>query len=87
MAILRRVVDRRHAQLSAEAARALLRLDFDSRDRKRMNQLAAKNRLGRLNPDEDAELNGFIHVGQVLGILKSKARTALKRKASDTGTA
>lgn len=78
LAILRRVVDRKQSTLSPEAARAILRLDFDTTDRKRMNQLAAKNRAGRLTHAEDDELNNFIHVGQVLGILKSKARKALK---------
>jgi hypothetical protein len=78
MAILRRVVDRKHSALSQEAAGAILRLDFDATDRKRMNDLAAKNRAGRLTPLEEAELDNFIHVGQMLGILKSKARKALK---------
>lgn len=80
MAILRRVVERKHAALSEEAARAILRLDFDETDRRRMNQLAAKNRVGRITPAEEEELDNFIHVGQVLGILKSKARTALKAR-------
>jgi hypothetical protein len=80
MAILRRVVDRKHANLSEEAARAILRLDFDETDRRRMNQLAAKNRAGALTAAEDKELDNFIHVGQVLGILKSKARQALKAR-------
>jgi hypothetical protein len=78
MAILRRVVDRKHTTLSPEAARAILRLDFDETDRKRMNQLAARNRAGRLTAAEEKELDNFIHVGQVLGILKSKARGVLK---------
>lgn len=80
LAILRRVVDRRHAILSAEAAQAILRLDFDAPDRRRMNRLAAKNRAGRLSSAEAAELSHFIRVGQVLGILKSKARQALKSR-------
>ena len=78
MAILRRLVDRKYAALSVEAARAILRLDFDATDRKRMNDLAAKNRAGELTAAEEEELENFIHVGQVLGILKSKARQSLK---------
>jgi hypothetical protein len=64
--------------LSAEAARAILRLDFDETDRKRMNHLAAKNRAGQITAAEEEELDNFIHVGQVLGILKAKARRVLK---------
>jgi hypothetical protein len=82
MAILRRVVDRKHESLSEEAARAILRLDFDGTDRRRMNQLAAKNRAEQLTAAEQEELNNFIHVGQVLGILKSKARRSLKTRES-----
>jgi hypothetical protein len=82
MAILRRVVDRKYAALSEEAARAILRLDFDATDRKRMNDLAARNRAGQLTPAEEEELENFIHVGQVLGILKSKARKSLTSRRS-----
>jgi len=81
LAILRRIVDRGHSAISREAAQAIQRLDFDVADRKRMNQLAAKNRSGRLTQPEEAELNNFIHVGQVLGILKSKARKGMKTDA------
>jgi hypothetical protein len=85
MAILRRVVDRRDTALSEEAARAILRLDFDATDRKRMNHLAPKNRAGQFTAAEEEELDNFIHVGQVLGILKAKARKALKTRESREG--
>ena len=74
MAILRRIVDPEQPFLSEEAARAILRLDFSAADRARMNQLAAKNREGKLTPTEEQELNSYIRVGQTLGILQSKAR-------------
>ena len=78
MEILRRIVDPKQPFLSAEAARALLRLDFNADDRTRMNQLAAKNRGGKLSPAEEQELNSYIRVGQMLGILQSKARRSLR---------
>jgi hypothetical protein len=78
MAILRRVVDPEQPFLSAEAAQALLRLNFSADDRTRMNQLAAKNRSGKLTPTEEQELNSYIRVGQMLGILQSKARRSLR---------
>ena len=74
MAILRRIVDPEQPFLSEEATRAILRLDFSAADRARMNQLAAKNREGKLTPTEEQELNSYIRVGQTLGILQSKAR-------------
>ncbi len=76
--ILRRVVDPERPFQSADAARAILRLRFRASDRGRMNRLAAKNRQGKLNPDEEAELDNTIRVGQTLGILQSKARRSLK---------
>jgi hypothetical protein len=82
MAILRRVVDRKDVALSVEAARAILRLDYDDADRKRMNELAAKNRGGGLTAAEEEELDNFIHMGQILGILKSKARKSLKGRGA-----
>ncbi|HVC97095.1 MAG TPA: hypothetical protein VND64_25680 [Pirellulales bacterium] len=86
MAILRRVVDSKHSALSKEAAKAILRLDFDATDRRRMNRLAARNRAGQLTPAEHDELDNFIHVGQVLGIFQAKARKALKgrRKCAES---
>jgi hypothetical protein len=81
--ILRRIVDRKHASLSEEAARAILRLDFDMADRRRMNRLAAKNRAGQITSAEEKELDNFIHIGQVLGVLRSKARQALRENGLD----
>ena len=43
-----------------------------------MNRLAAKNRQGKLKPEEVVELDNYIRVGQTLGILQSKARRSLK---------
>lgn len=81
MAILRRIIDPEQPFLSAEAAQVILRLDFSAADRARMNQLAAKNRKGKLTPTEEQELNSYIRVGQTLGILQSKARRSLRAAA------
>jgi hypothetical protein len=78
MAILRRVVDSDVPVLSADAARALLRLRFSAADKRRMNRLAARNRQGKLAPEEEVELSNYIRVGQTLGILQSKARRSLR---------
>jgi hypothetical protein len=78
MAILRRVVERGQTALTAQTARALLRLNFPAGDRTRMNRLAARNRAGRLTSAENEELENYIRVGQTLGILKSKARRSLR---------
>jgi hypothetical protein len=80
MDIFRRVVDPEEPFLSAEAARGIMRLDFSGADRERMNELAARNREGRISPAEEQELSNYIRVGQILGILQSKARRSLPRQ-------
>ncbi|HQU46377.1 MAG: hypothetical protein B7Z74_02435 [Deltaproteobacteria bacterium 21-66-5] len=85
MAILRRVVDPESPYFSFEAARDILRLDFSKRDLRRMNQLAAKNRAGKITAAEEEELNNFIRVGQTLGILQSKARRTLGENPKSNG--
>jgi len=77
MAILRRIVDPEQPLLSTEAAQAILRLDFSAADRARMNELAARNRAGKLTASDEQELDNYIRVGQTLGILQSKARRSL----------
>ena len=77
MAILRRVVDPEQPFQSADAARAILRFASAPRTA-RMNRLAAKNRLGKLKPEDEVELDNYIRVGQTLGIFQSKARRSLK---------
>ncbi|MDB5386497.1 MAG: hypothetical protein JWM11_2143 [Planctomycetaceae bacterium] len=77
MAILRRIVDPDQPFLSPEAARSILALEFEKSDRRRMDQLAAKNRSDGLSKAEEEEFSDYIRVGQTLGILKSKARCSL----------
>ncbi len=53
-------------------------LRLSASDRARMNRLAAKNCQGKLNPEEEVELDNYIRVGQTLGIFQSKATRPLK---------
>jgi hypothetical protein len=61
------------------AAAAILQLSFTEEQRHRMRQLSAKARANTLAPDEEFEMQNFERVGDLLSILKSKARQALKR--------
>lgn len=47
-----------------------------------MNLLAEKARRGTLTDSEDEEMEAFIHVGDLIGILQSKARQSLKKTRS-----
>ena len=66
-------------ELSAEAAEFLLVMDFDDRDQSRMLHLAERSNAGALTADEQTEFDGSLHVGNLLAVMKSKARLALKK--------
>jgi hypothetical protein len=67
------------ANLTPEAARAILKLDFDPEDHQRVDELSAKAQKGTLTPQERAELEEYIRVGYELAVLQSRARLSLKR--------
>ncbi len=73
-AILTRLTGPDYRLLSQEAARGILTLCFNSADKDRMRDLAAKARAGLLTSDEQAEIEAYSRVSSLLGILKSKAR-------------
>jgi len=63
--------------LPPEAARCILGLRFPERDRKRMDELAAKARHGSLSEQERDEIENYERVGSFLSLLKAKARRSL----------
>ena len=71
--------------LSLEAARALLRLDFAPEDKERMRELAAKARDGSLSPAEQEEIGIYERVGNLLALMKSRARQRLKKAPTPNG--
>jgi hypothetical protein len=78
-AIWSRVIRPESNGLSTAAARSLLALRFSTEDQARMNELAAKNRKGRLTIAERQELESYVKVGDVLSLLHLKARKSLKQ--------
>jgi hypothetical protein len=84
MDILSRVIRPETNDLTIPAAQSLLKLDFEERDRDRMQGLARKARDGSLTPDEQADLDGYEVVGHLLGLLHSKARRAIRKRRSST---
>jgi hypothetical protein len=81
-AILSRVIKPKERTLSQAAARAILQFDFDDDDRQRMHELVVKNQEGELTAEERAELDGYVNVGLILDLMRSKARLSLKRASS-----
>lgn len=78
--IMSRLVAPEQPTFSTEAARAILALKFGPADRQRMHELAVKNQEGTLTPEEEAVLDGYVHVGLLLDMLRSKARRSLKKR-------
>jgi hypothetical protein len=78
-AIWSRIVKPDRTNLTPEAARAILKLDFDPEDHQRVDELSAKAQKGTLTPAERAELEEYIRVGYELAVLQSKARLSLRR--------
>lgn len=78
-AIWERVLLPAKQDVSLEQSQYFLRLRFPPRDVRRMNALSSKARQGTLNPEEDEELETYIRIGHLLGILQSRARQVLKQ--------
>ena len=75
--ILARVLGDERGELSPELARHILGLGFSDRDKARMHDLAIRNQDDGLSPAEKDELFAFGKAGDLLALLKSKARRAL----------
>jgi hypothetical protein len=76
-AIFARLWGAEENRMSPEFARYVLTLGFAGADRTRMHELAAKNAEGRLSQEEQAELDNYVRVGDLLAVLQSQARAAL----------
>jgi hypothetical protein len=77
-AIFARLWETDNGQLSPALARHVLKLGFSAADQARMHELAAKNQEGTISPAELEELDSYVTVADLLGILKSKARQRLQ---------
>jgi hypothetical protein len=77
-ALLEQFADIEARSLSAETARKLLELKFDSSHQRRVSVLSKKARKGSLLPAEQKELDEYLRVADLLAILHSRARQALK---------
>jgi hypothetical protein len=79
--VLRKVFDPGGHGLSRSLAEDILSLDFPQRDADRVAELSAKANEGTLTEGEEAELEAYINVGDLLAFWQSKARQALQQQA------
>lgn len=84
-AIWGRLLQLSNKALSVEAARSLLDLEFAREDKDRMRELAAKARDGSLSAAEQEDIRTYERVGNLLALMKSKARQRLKKASSADG--
>jgi hypothetical protein len=63
--------------ISPELARYLLSMEFGESDRERIEYLAERCSAGTLTAAEEAEYDSYLHVGNVLAVMQSKARAVL----------
>jgi hypothetical protein len=80
-AILARLIEVGQDELPPGVAEYLLSICFAERDTARMNELSELAREGKLTGQEQAELDSYIHVGNLLAVMQSKGRRALRRSA------
>jgi len=74
--ILEQVIEPNATGMSVEAAKALLAFRFNESAVARINELAEKNRQGKLIPSERALLERYQRVGNFLNLMHAKARCA-----------
>lgn len=79
-AILDRAIQPGLADWPPAAAQAILGLDFDETDRKRMASLLEKAKQGGLSTEEAEALENYRHIGKLLELMKSRARHSLTTK-------
>ena len=79
-AIFSRIIEPDKPALPASVARLILEWRFTEDDRQRMHTLLEKVKDGTMTRSEKSEAETFERVGNLLSILKAKARRSLKGK-------
>jgi hypothetical protein len=81
--VLRRVFDLAGRGLTRPLAESILALDFPDHDAERIAELSSKANEGLLTDGEEAELEAYINVGDLLAMWQIKARQALCSRQSE----
>lgn len=79
-AILERVIDPKRGNFPAALAKQVLKFAFPAKDRRRYEKLSYKAQSGKLTAAEQAELEDYLNVNDLLMILKAKAGASLGDK-------
>ena len=76
-----RVLDPLTDQLGLESARKIAAFEIPPDVQERVRVLGARSNEGALTDEERSEYEGYVSVGNWLGLLKSRARVMLQRDA------
>jgi hypothetical protein len=75
--ILARILQADERELTPDTARYFLSMKLPLSDEDRVNELSAKARAGSLTEAETRELDSYLHIGFLLGVMQAKARRLL----------
>ena len=75
--VLRRVFDLPGQGMTRALAESILALDIPAPDATRIDELNIKANEGELTEDEEAELEAYVNISDLLAYWQSKARQAL----------
>jgi hypothetical protein len=78
VAIWDRLLDSSAQELTPDAAHYFLRLDFREADHARMEELAQRAQDGSLSGEERSEYEEYLRAGNLLALMQSRARMALR---------
>src|SRR5665213_1037522 len=81
-AILARVIEADETEITPDVARYLLSMQLPDADRDRVDELSARARVGLLTDAEVAEIDSYLHIGSLLGVMQSRARRLLKKSGN-----
>ena len=76
--VLRKVFDLSAHGMTRPLAESILALDFPEGDAARIDELNAKANEGTLTDEEDAELEAYVNISDLLAYWQSKARQTLQ---------
>jgi hypothetical protein len=72
-----RLIESQPDDITPETAKYFLRLGFSEEDQIRMQDLAQKSEEGSLTEPEAREFDTYLHIGNLLAVMQSKARLVL----------
>jgi hypothetical protein len=79
--VLQRVFDLSGHGMTRPLAESILALDFPEGDAARVEELNARANEGTLTEEEEAELEAYVNIGDLLAYWQSKARQTLQQPA------